>query len=75
MGTVSGSNSWTRVGSTGTQTRPVSRVSVGMRGLWMDGILSCARMDTKWRFEQMVSVLGDFGIEARVGILEGDVFD
>jgi len=41
----------------------------------MDGILSCARMDTKWRFEQMVSVLGDFGIEARVGILEGDVFD
>lgn len=37
--------------------------------------LTRSRMDTEWRFEQMVQVLRDFGIDAREHVLDENVFD
>jgi hypothetical protein len=36
---------------------------------------TCSGMNTEWRLEQMVAVLGHLGIDTGVGVLQDNIFD
>ena len=72
VGTVSGSNSSTKDGLTGTQTRP--KTYRQRSNPEQDGFpLTCPWMNAKWRLEEMISVFGHFRIDTRIRILEDDI--
>jgi hypothetical protein len=49
--------------------------TVDILGIYRNANSAGTRVDAEWSLEQMVAVLRDFSIEARVGVLEDDVFE